>query len=187
MRILLPIIILSVFQISCQSRIEKNKFAENPHVQQLDSAEAAVSEALTNIENFPMEDMKQTMIAVEEYYTFFMNTDYTLEREVYLKELDVLDRTRNSFMKVSTALPSLKDEADLAYKQLEKLRLAFEHNQITEEEFISYLDEEMIAVQNLMFNYQRRVEKAMNYLTGFDTLVPILDERRKEAETNPTS
>lgn len=183
MRFLLFAVVMSFAVSSCQNT-SKQKMKTNPNVAELDSVKRVVSEALSVLENFPKEVIMRQMVVVEEYETFFSTTDYRYTREQYLGEIDKIGLSYRAFSKVFQALPSLRDEANLSYEQLESLRKAYEQGQVDNETFTQYLQQEKEAADVLMFNFRKRVSRALEFSQALDTLLPRADVLKQEALQN---
>lgn len=175
---------LSVFALTSCQFSSKKKLDKNPNVAQLDSVKQVISEALGVLENFPKDEMMVQLAAVEELQAFFINTDYRFTREQYLGEIDKIGSAQRAFVKVFQALPALRDEANLAHEQLSSLRKAYAQNQISDEEFAQYLQQESEAAEMFMFNYNKRVTRALELNQALDTIIPSAEALRKEALEN---
>lgn len=175
---------LSVFALTSCQFSSKKKMDKNPNVAQLDSVKQVISEALGVLENFPKEEMMVQLAAVEELQAFFINTDYRFTREQYLGEIDKVGSAQRAFVKVFQALPALRDEANLAHEQMSSLRKAYAQNQISDEEFAQYLQQESEAAEMFMFNYNKRVTRALELNQALDTIIPSAEALRKEALEN---
>jgi hypothetical protein len=142
---------------------------------EVDSLKNEVFRALETLNNFPTNEIQSKLREVEVYYDFFMKTNHEFEKAVYLNELDKMASTQRAFVKVLGALSGLQADARMALNQLDNLKKAYDKNQITEEEFELYLSDESHAIELFLFNYNRRVLKAIDYHNGLDTLLPALE------------
>ncbi len=185
-RPLLTIVLLGIYSASCTSAAERKR-ENSPNVAKLDSVKTVVSEALNVIENFPKEEIMLQSVKVDDLQTFFTETEYRFTREQYLGEIDKVVSAQRAFNKVFEALPSLRDEANLAYDQLASLKKAYVQKQITDEEFTEYLEREMEAAQIFMFNYHKRVTRALEFNEALDTIFPQAEALRAQAIQNSTT
>ncbi|MCH8546240.1 MAG: hypothetical protein LAT54_05865 [Cryomorphaceae bacterium] len=183
MRILL-FTAFSMIAISACQFSSKKKLEDNKDIARLDSLKHEISTALSVLENFPKEDMLKELARIDEFNTFFETTDYRYTREQYLGEIDQLGMAYRSYNKAFQALPALRDEANLAYEQLQNLRNAFEKGQVSDEEFAEYLQQEQEAANAFLFNYNKRIDRVMMYRDGLDTLIPKVEALRREALDN---
>lgn len=174
----------SFIAVSACQFSSKKKLEDNKDIVRLDSLKYEISTALSVLENFPKEDMLKELAQIDEYNTFFETTDYRYTREQYLGEIDKIGMAQRSYSKAFQALPSLRDEANLAFEQLQNLRSAYEKGQVSEEEFAEYFQQEQQAANAFLFNYNKRIDRVMMYRDGLDTLLPKAEELRREALAN---
>jgi hypothetical protein len=174
-------IIIFFILISCENSGGKYSESINAELTQIDSLKEEIHLAIGTLNAFPMEEVLKKLTIVSDYHEFFMNSPYVFEKAVYMNELDKMAATKSAFEKVSGAMGGIQADAQIAISQLSSLKLAFEQKQISEEELVTYLADEIQAIEILIFNYNRRVLRAMELFEGLDTLLPALEDLKLEA------
>jgi hypothetical protein len=183
-KLIFTLIGLSIFAFhSCDSS-NNNAQADNNDLAQIDSIKNEVSKALLTLNAFPMDEVNKKLTIISEYHDFFMNSNYVFEKAVYMNELDKMAATKSAFEKVGGAMGGLQADAQMAINQLQDLKAAYEKNQISDEELFTYLADEIQAIELFIFNYNRRVLKAIDLYEGLDTLLPALEVLKLQALNN---
>lgn len=174
-------IIAMFFLFSCDNSGGNYSESINEELAQIDSLKEEISLAIGTLNAFPMEEVLKKLTIVSDYHDFFMNSPYVFEKAVYMNELDKMAATKSAFEKVSGAMGGLQADAQMAISQLRSLKSAFEQKQISEEELVTYLSDEIKAIELFIFNYNRRVLRAIELFEGLDTLLPALEVLKLEA------
>jgi len=160
------------------------KFSEE--LKTVDSLQVVVENYLEKMDSVNTELMLQRADEVDQQYTFIeQNFTDTTQRDFWINKMSFYRLVMKGYTKFAKGEEELREEINKMETQLATLENSIKDEKLTEEEVDKYLQDEILALQQLQLHFNSLVPGLKRVNAMYDDLKPSIDSVENHLRTTP--
>lgn len=170
------LLLLIILTAGCNRSADK-RFSEEDRekIHYLDTLEAQIELALTIASEYNPERIKAILHELDPYYTHFKSSNRQYSREFFIYTLSGLEDTRRSLSKSLAEHQKILNELEYNRNQIKALRRMIAESDSLNDTLKAYIDHEVIAFQETMTKFYKRIRNPLTYKDKWPALKASLD------------